>query len=144
MLAASLKAVVGAHIFVGAAAVADFRVATVEPQKIKKGASGELALTLVKNPDIVATVANLPERPFTVGFAAESQRILEYARDKLKSKNLDLVLANDISCQGIGFNSDDNAITLVSASEEKAFPRNRKTQLARDLVADIIERFEKL
>lgn len=103
------------QVFIGCAAVADYRPQQAESQKIKKSDdSDQMTLTLVKNPDIVASVAAMTEqRPFTVGFAAETQDVEQYARRKLEKKRLDMICANDVSIAGQGFNSDDNAITLL-------------------------------
>lgn len=108
------------HIFIACAAVADYRPGSVSDQKIKKKEdSDEMSLTMIKNPDIVASVAKLEKnRPFTVGFAAETQDIEKYARGKLTKKNLDLICANDVSVEGQGFNSNDNALTLYWHQEE--------------------------
>ena len=135
MLAASLAQAPGCDLFIAAAAVADYRPAQVAAHKIKKGAGDQLTLELVKNPDIVARIASLAERPYTVGFAAESEHLLDYARRKLANKKLDLVIANNIAQAGIGFNSDDNAVTLVDAAGEQALSQRSKSQLARELIA---------
>jgi phosphopantothenoylcysteine decarboxylase/phosphopantothenate--cysteine ligase len=89
----------------------------------------------VKNPDIVASIAALEPKPFTIGFAAESENLLEYARSKLQHKNLDLVVANNISDSSIGFNSDDNAVTLVEKNTATEISQRSKQQLARELIA---------
>ena len=100
------------HIFIGCAAVADYRAATIADEKIKKQGD-ELVIRMVKNPDIVAGVAALKnQRPFVVGFAAETNNVEEYARQKRIRKNLDLICANDVSQSGQGFNSDSNALHL--------------------------------
>ena len=135
MLAASLAQAPGCDLFIAAAAVADYRPTQVAAHKIKKGAGDQLTLELVKNPDIVARIASLAERPYTVGFAAESEHLLDYARRKLANKKLDLVIANNIAQAGIGFNSDDNAVTLVDAAGEQALSQRSKSQLARELIA---------
>src|SRR5690606_16138065 len=83
-----------------------------------------------KNPDIVASVAALQPKPFTVGFAAESEDLVLHARAKLASKNLDLIIANNIAAQGIGFNSDDNAVTLIDHRGELMLSQRSKQQLA--------------
>lgn len=137
MLAASLEHGEGSDIFIAAAAVADYRPVQQAEQKIKKGDSEEMTLTLVKNPDIVARIAALAARPFTVGFAAESEKLVEYARRKLQRKKLDLVIANNIASPGIGFNSDDNAVTLVEAGGETEISQRSKNQLARELLTII-------
>ncbi|MGL5337032.1 MAG: bifunctional phosphopantothenoylcysteine decarboxylase/phosphopantothenate--cysteine ligase CoaBC [Enterovibrio sp.] len=132
------------QIFISCAAVADFRVKTASTQKIKKSADEqELQLTLIKNPDIVATVANLPtNRPFTVGFAAETQNIEQYAKQKLLSKNLDLICANDVA-NGQVFNEDDNALHLYWSQGDKKLPRCSKIELAEKLLSEIHTLYQK-
>ena len=104
----------GCDIFIATAAVADYRVAQVAEHKIKK-AGDELAVSLVKNPDIVATIAQQQQRPFMVGFAAETQNVEEYAAGKLVAKKLDMIACNDVSRPDIGFASDENAMTVFFA-----------------------------
>ncbi len=140
MYAASLSHAQGCDLFIGAAAVADFRPAEVAEQKIKKGAEGQMTLTLIKNPDIVAAVAQLHPKPFTLGFAAESEKLLEHARAKFERKQLDAVVANDISEQGIGFDSDDNAAILIDSGQSITLERQSKKQLARRLIQLLSER----
>ncbi len=111
--------------------------ATVQSNKMKKGASDTMTLKLVKNPDIIASVANRPDKPFTVGFAAETQNVLEYAKHKLTRKNLDLIAANNVADQNIGFNSDDNALTLISAQQTLSLGQARKSVLATQLIEHI-------
>lgn len=135
MYTASINAVEGCDLFIAAAAVADYRPEQIAPQKMKKGASDILTLTLVKNPDIVASIAARNPKPFTVGFAAESENVCEYARSKLVRKNLDLIVANNISDSSIGFNSDDNAVTLIDEQSETDISQRSKHQLARELIA---------
>ncbi|MGB7996193.1 MAG: bifunctional phosphopantothenoylcysteine decarboxylase/phosphopantothenate--cysteine ligase CoaBC [Photobacterium halotolerans] len=131
-------------IFIGCAAVADFRPAEIASQKMKKQqGQDDLALKLVKNPDIIASVAALTEqRPFTVGFAAETQDVARYAQDKLQRKNLDLICANDVAQQGQGFNSDTNALHLYWKNGDKALPLTDKTSLGRQLITEIIDRYK--
>ncbi len=136
MLAASLAEVADADLFIAAAAVADYRPRTVARQKIKKSRE-TLTIELEPNPDIVATVAMLPERPFVVGFAAETENLLDNARSKLQRKGLDLVIANDVSDTAIGFGSDDNQVLLISALETLRPPRMNKSPLARLLIDHI-------
>ncbi|MGM1052535.1 MAG: bifunctional phosphopantothenoylcysteine decarboxylase/phosphopantothenate--cysteine ligase CoaBC [Pseudomonadota bacterium] len=103
-------------IFIGCAAVADYRAESAAEHKIKKvEGEDELVLRLVKNPDIIATVAALPatSRPLVVGFAAETRDVAAYARSKLARKGLDMIVANDVSQAGLGFGSDDNAALLL-------------------------------
>lgn len=123
-------------IFIASAAVADYTPVTVADQKIKKHPN---AMTIELKPtlDIVASVASLKDKPFTVGFAAETQNVLGYAKGKLEKKNLDMIVANDVSAEGIGFNSDDNAVTLITADAQAELPRASKRQLARHIIAMI-------
>ena len=104
--------IVGQDLFVATAAVADYRVADPAPTKIKKG-QAELTLRLVRNPDILAAVAALPGGPFTVGFAAETERVEEQALDKLKAKGLDMIAANRVGGPQGGFEREDNALTVI-------------------------------
>ncbi len=119
--------------FVACAAVADYRVANIAEQKIKK-TNDAMQLELVKNHDIVADVASLTDKPFIVGFAAETQNVEQYARGKLMRKNLDLIAANDVSKSGQGFNSDNNALTLFSAMDKTEIPLANKQIVAKKLV----------
>ena len=139
MLVTALEVAPSADIFIGAAAVADYRPVAVADQKIKKGQEELMELRLVKNPDIIASVSALPNRPFTVGFAAETENVLTYARSKLERKSLDLVIANDVSQSGIGFNADENEVTLVSTAGEFKRPRDSKHSLAQTLIEQIAE-----
>ncbi|MDE1515890.1 bifunctional phosphopantothenoylcysteine decarboxylase/phosphopantothenate--cysteine ligase CoaBC [Vibrio sp. dsl-7] len=120
------------QIFIACAAVADYRPQTMAEQKIKKNSDNDiLTIEMVKNPDIVAAVAALSEhRPFTVGFAAETQQVETYARSKLQRKNLDLICANDVSLPGQGFNSNDNALTLFWREGQQSLPLTSKQALA--------------
>ncbi|GIC77421.1 bifunctional phosphopantothenoylcysteine decarboxylase/phosphopantothenate--cysteine ligase CoaBC [Moritella sp. F3] len=99
-------------IFIACAAVADYRPESVAEQKIKKTNSDEMVVRMIKNPDIVASVAALENSPFTVGFAAETQDVEHYARDKMQRKNLAMIAANDVAQSGQGFNAEDNALTV--------------------------------
>lgn len=143
MYTAALAQAADCDLFIGAAAVADYRPVQRSEQKIKKTASDSLSLELVKNPDIIAAVAALKPKPYTVGFAAESEQLVAYARDKLVRKGLDLVIANNIAQPGIGFNSDDNAVTLVDTQGEEALTQRSKAQLARDLIARLAARLSR-
>ncbi|MFM2615374.1 bifunctional phosphopantothenoylcysteine decarboxylase/phosphopantothenate--cysteine ligase CoaBC [Vibrio campbellii] len=118
--------------FISCAAVADYRPENVASQKLKKTENNDqMTINMVKNPDIVATVANMTEqRPFTVGFAAETNDVETYARGKLMKKNLDMICANDVSVQGQGFNSNDNAITLFWPQGEQALALESKEALS--------------
>lgn len=129
----ALELAEGSDVFVACAAVADYRVSDVATQKIKKS-TDEIQLNLVKNPDIVADVAALKNKPFTVGFAAETQDVEHYALDKLKRKNLDMIAANNVALSGQGFNSDDNALTVFSSNNKFELLLASKKQLAEQLV----------
>ncbi|MEZ9924215.1 bifunctional phosphopantothenoylcysteine decarboxylase/phosphopantothenate--cysteine ligase CoaBC [Vibrio breoganii] len=128
-------------VFIGCAAVADYRPAEIAEQKMKKvDGSDELVVRMVKNPDIIAGVASLTQnRPFTVGFAAETQDVEKYAMDKLSRKKLDLICANDVSQAGIGFNSNDNALNLYWPNGHKNFPLASKQALAQSIIEQINE-----
>lgn len=127
-------------IFVACAAVADYRVANIANQKIKK-TNDAMQLELVRNHDIVADVACLDDKPFIVGFAAETQNVEHYARGKLMRKNLDLIAANDVAKSGQGFNSDDNALTLFTAIDKTEIPLANKKIVAQKLVSLINQHY---
>jgi len=133
MLNASLAAVKDADIFISAAAVADYRVAEVADQKIKKQ-SDSISLKLKKNPDIVSTVAAGNPQLFVVGFAAETENIETFARDKLARKKLNAIVANDVSRNDIGFNTDNNEALWIDAQSCQHLGKKSKAQLARDIV----------
>jgi phosphopantothenoylcysteine decarboxylase/phosphopantothenate--cysteine ligase len=138
MLAAVEAALpVDAAIF--AAAVADWRVANAGAQKIKKGAAGAPSLTLTENPDILATVArHRSKRPMLViGFAAETEKVIDHARAKLDAKGCDWILANDVSAQSGVMGGEENAVHLVTARDVETWPRQTKAEVARELVARI-------
>lgn len=154
MLAASLSVIDTTDIFIAAAAVADYRPDTAADQKMKKQpGQNELVLRLVQNPDIVATVANHSQRPFTVGFAAETQDVENYAAGKLVRKNLDMIIANDVSRTDIGFNSDQNDVVVLwqaKDGQEKSTDdqiqryqpdQASKTDLAGELMTQISKHF---
>jgi len=140
MLAASLKFANPCDVFIAAAAVADYRPAKVATQKIKKANEENITLELIKNPDIVASVAALHTKPYTVGFAAESENIIAYATQKLLHKQLDLIIANDISINGIGFNADENAVTVIDHQQQLELTQRSKQQLARELITIIAQK----
>jgi len=139
MLEQCLELMPECDIFIACAAVADYRPAAVEPQKIKKGPD-EMSLLLVRNPDIVATVAAGEPRPFTVGFAAETRDVLAYAREKLQRKALDMIIANDVSDQSIGFNSELNEAVVLWRDGEQALARTGKGNMARQIIQLIAAR----
>ena len=133
MLAQCLELLPECDIFIACAAVADYRPASLEQQKIKKGPQ-QITLQLTRNPDIVATVAASESRPFTVGFAAETNDVLNYARDKMQRKGLDMIVANDVSDPSIGFNSDHNEATVLWHGGDQALARSSKSAIANQLV----------
>ncbi|WP_312927012.1 bifunctional phosphopantothenoylcysteine decarboxylase/phosphopantothenate--cysteine ligase CoaBC [Pseudescherichia sp.] len=130
------------QIFIGCAAVADYRAAAVADEKIKKQGD-EITIKMVKNPDIVAGVAALStNRPYVVGFAAETNNVEEYARQKRIRKNLDLICANDVSDANQGFNSDSNALHLFWQDGDKVLPLERKALLGQLLLDEIVTRYD--
>ncbi|MGO2012826.1 MAG: bifunctional phosphopantothenoylcysteine decarboxylase/phosphopantothenate--cysteine ligase CoaBC [Pseudoalteromonas sp.] len=140
LLNESLRLAVHSDVFIGCAAVADYRASNVAAQKMKKQGD-ELILTLTKNPDVIASVAKLTkQRPYTVGFAAETQNVEQYAQGKLKNKNLDMICANDVSKVGVGFNSDNNALTLFWVDSNRTLPLSSKTDLALKIMSEIAQR----
>nr|WP_214286855.1 bifunctional phosphopantothenoylcysteine decarboxylase/phosphopantothenate--cysteine ligase CoaBC [Acinetobacter pittii] len=130
----------GCDIFIATAAVADYRVAEVAEHKIKK-AGDELNVSLVKNPDIVATIAGQEKRPFMVGFAAETQNVEEYTAGKLVAKKLDMIACNDVSRADIGFASDENAMTVFFAEsyhmKKRELEKASKQEISQQLVEAI-------
>jgi phosphopantothenoylcysteine decarboxylase/phosphopantothenate--cysteine ligase len=133
MFAAVKSAVKSADVFISVAAVADYRVKNRAPQKIKKG-NGGLSLELEQNPDILAWVAALPEPPYCVGFAAESENLAQHAREKRRKKGVPLMAANLVQ---EAFGADDNSITLYDGRGEHPLGRGSKLALARKLVAHL-------
>lgn len=139
---AVIAALPGQDVFISAAAVADYMPAHTEPRKIKKSAAS-LTLELVRTPDIVSEVARHPQRPtLVVGFAAETNDVEQHALGKLQSKGLDLIAANDVAAEGIGFESDDNALTVYSSKDRHAIERGSKAEVARRLLELIAARLE--
>ena len=140
MHAAVMKDIADIDIFISVAAVADYRPASVAQQKLKKTAA-TLSLELTPNRDILADVAALPDAPFTVGFAAETQALESNARDKLLAKKLDMIAANAVGQQQ-GFDKEDNALHVLWAQGKQPLPLASKSKLSRQLLAVIAERFE--
>jgi len=142
--AADMHQAVNAHlsecdIFISAAAVADYRPGLRAVSKIKKQDS-TLNLSLVKTPDILASIGDLKNPPFTVGFAAETGQVLDYARDKLQRKNLDMIVANQVG-DTMGFDSEDNTVDILWADGHIHLPLDSKKTLASKLISIIAERF---
>ncbi len=140
---AVLQHMTGCDIFVAAAAVSDYRPVEVATQKIKK-AQQKMTLELVRNPDILKDVATQFPMVFSVGFAAETQNIAQHAVEKLNQKSLRMVVANDVSRSDIGFDSEDNAVTVFWQGGDKSLPKASKPQIARQLVTLIAEQFNKI
>ena len=127
------------EIFIAAAAVADYRCVKVAQQKIKKGSS-RISLDLEKNPDILAMVSAASNRPFTVGFAAETESVHDNAMLKLKNKGLDMIAANQVG-NGLGFNTEDNALEVLWHGGSISLGRQSKDKLARKLIHLVADRF---
>lgn len=142
MHAAVLAALPGHDVYIGAAAVADYMPAQTSAQKIKKSTES-LLISLVPTPDILADVATHRHRPpLVVGFAAETEGVENFAPEKLQRKRLNLIAANDVSQPGMGFESEDNALTVFSEDSRIEIPRASKRQVARALLLLIAERPE--
>ncbi len=140
MYAASHAHVSEADIFVAAAAVADYRPAARQEHKIKKSEQ-TMSIELVRSPDILASIAGLEDAPFTVGFAAETENVREYAIGKLERKKLDMIVANLVG-EDRGFDSDENTVDIYWNGGEKSFETAEKTELARDIVKLVAEHYE--
>ena len=135
MCAAALSLADDADCFIGAAAVADYRPEIIADEKIKKR-GGAIELRLIENPDIISRVAQLPGRPkLMAGFAAETHDVLHHAREKRIRKGLDMIIANDVSAPETTFGSDQNAVFLITDSEETPLPLASKRVIAEQIVA---------
>lgn len=144
---AACEAAMPCDVLIAAAAVADYRPEVSAAQKMKKdpNSTDGMTLKLIRNPDILATIANRNDRPFSVGFAAETENLLAYATAKLRDKNLDLIVANDVANAAIGFNSDDNAITIIDRQQQQiSFPQTSKGKIARQLIDFIATHINKV
>ena len=132
-----------ADIFIGVAAVADYRPASPEEQKIKRHfrADEDVKLSLIENPDIIASVVRAKQAKVVVGFAAETHDTLQSARDKRIRKGLDAIVVNDVSERSIGFNSRDNEVTLIHEGGEIHFGKQSKTAIAQQLMKQVVELF---
>jgi phosphopantothenoylcysteine decarboxylase/phosphopantothenate--cysteine ligase len=128
----------GCDLFIATAAVADYRPDVCADDKIKKS-SDAMNVALVRNPDTLATIAGRADAPFTVGFAAETRDLERYALDKMSRKHLNMIVANDVSAPGLGFNSDDNAVTVFWPGGRESLGPESKTSLSRRLIALIAD-----
>jgi len=125
----------GKDFYIGAAAVADYSPAKVEGSKIKKNGNNEsLVLEMKENQDILKTVSDMEDRPYVVGFAAETEDLLKNARKKLEKKKIDLIIANDVSNKDIGFDSEENEVTLITSSEELLLDRDSKKKISKKIL----------
>lgn len=140
MLDAVLQHVATTDIFIATAAVADYRPIQAQSQKIKKN-QDTLELVLEKNPDIISHVTELSNPPFTVGFAAETNHVIEYAKDKLQRKKMDMIAANQVGIAGTGFDSEDNTLHVFWREGDMELPRCNKKLLAKQLMLLITERY---
>lgn len=134
-----MQRITDSDIFISAAAVADYSVASVSEQKIKKS-SDSFELKLSKNPDILSDVASMQNSPFTVGFAAETENLEVNAQKKLESKKLDMIAANQVG-EDQGFDVDTNALTVFWKTGKKEFQQAPKTRLARNLIQLIADQY---
>jgi len=135
MYKAVMHHVKGKDIYIGTAAVADYSPATIEASKIKKaGSKASFVLEMKENQDILKAVSGLEDRPYVVGFAAETEDLLKNARKKLEQKKLDLIIANDVSDKSIGFDSNENEVTLITSSIELLFNRNSKKKISKKIL----------
>jgi len=127
-----------ATIAIFAAAVADYRPAEAASRKIKKTA-GDITLRLVPNPDILATIARKKGHRLIVGFAAETDKVAENARKKLTDKNADLIVANDVTAEGAGFDIDTNVVTLFARDgRDLALPKLTKREVAHRILDEVV------
>lgn len=134
MLNAVHESIAQQDIFISCAAVADYKLEAINSQKMKKQGDGDLTLNLTQNPDILKSVAFLNNPPFTVGFAAETQNVESYAKTKLEKKKLNMIAANDVSNSDLGFNSDQNALIVLSQENKYELPVASKDLLAMQLL----------
>ncbi len=137
MLAAVLKFLPESTVVIKTAAVADFRPRAAAGQKIKR--KGEMTLELEPTADILAQVARRKTTQVVVGFAAETENVLENARKKLASKSLDAIVVNDVSREGVGFDSDRNAVTIISQSEVVEVPETSKWEVAHRVLDQVVK-----
>ena len=140
MLSAVEADIDSTDILISVAAVADYRPAERQPEKIKKEAE-DISLKLIRNPDILSAVAARPSPPFTVGFAAETERPAEQAREKLNRKNVDLMVANLVGGDDDPFGSDENTLILVDNEGDTSLGRDSKVRLARALIDEVATRY---
>ncbi len=127
-------------IFIACAAVSDYRVEQVEAQKIKKSRQ-KMKLELVPNPDIVSEVTGLKNAPFTLGFAAETEKVEQHAREKLQRKNLDMIAANLVDAEQTGFETDTNELIVIWPGGQQLLTLNNKNESAKQLIDLVAEHY---
>jgi phosphopantothenoylcysteine decarboxylase/phosphopantothenate--cysteine ligase len=142
MYAATHANLDGVDLFIAAAAVADYRPVSVSEQKIKKKDEA-MQIDMLRSKDILASVAALEAAPFTVGFAAETENLREYALAKLENKRLDMIIANQVG-RDCGFDHDENTVCVYTPDSHQSFPMTAKPELARELIEVIAKRYELL
>ncbi len=130
--------IAGQDIFIAAAAVGDYRMKAPAGEKIKKSAD-TMTLDLIKNPDILKTVANMPQRPMCIGFAAETQDVIANGKQKLLAKNIDMICANDVSQKDIGFDAEDNQLTLITKNDLIEIKKTSKLSCAKEILEVICD-----
>jgi phosphopantothenoylcysteine decarboxylase/phosphopantothenate--cysteine ligase len=131
-----------ASIVIKTAAVADYTIADPAEQKLKRG--GNMSLDLTPAPDILAEISRHKKSQLIIGFAAETENVLDNARQKLKSKSLDAIVVNDVSREGVGFDSDRNAVTIITRAETIPVPETTKWEVAQRVLDCVVELKQKL
>lgn len=135
MYEAVMHHISGMDVYIGTAAVSDYSPAKASDSKIKKdGSSSPMVLELKENQDILKSVSELEQRPYVVGFAAETNDLIKNAEKKFSNKNLDLIIANDVSNKDIGFDSDDNEVTLITEKEKHLIERQNKRKVSKKII----------
>ena len=131
----------GMDVYIGTAAVSDYSPAHINESKLKKdGSNAAMTLQLKENQDILKSVSELNDRPYVVGFAAETEDLIENAEKKLKNKKLDLIVANDVSDKEIGFDSDQNEVTLITHKGKELIQRQNKKKISKKIIDFISKR----
>jgi phosphopantothenoylcysteine decarboxylase/phosphopantothenate--cysteine ligase len=142
MLNACQNACHQADIFIACAAVADYRPVTVADHKLKKQGDSGLTIELTQNPDIVATISREFPSLYTVGFAAETQHVLDHAREKRIRKQLDLIIANDVGNDAV-FGQDHNRVIIIGSELELHLPEASKLDVARTCIDELAKEYRR-
>ena len=140
---AVIERVAQADIFIACAAVSDYRVEQVATQKIKKSTQN-FQLELTPNPDIVSEVTQLKNKPFTLGFAAETENVEQHAREKLQRKNLDMIAANQVGGEQTGFESDTNELNVIWPDGQRLLALKDKNEIAKQLIDLLADHYNDL